>query len=104
MGPLPPPSGQAKAAYHAAGADWLAGRLARLEVRLAARLPRTRTGPLTARERQVAELVGQGLNNREVAQRLHVSRKTVEAHLSRVFSKLDVHTRAALASRLASEP
>lgn len=35
---------------------------------------------------------------------LHVSRKTVEAHLSRVFSKLDVHTRAALARRPASEP
>ncbi|GAA0371609.1 hypothetical protein GCM10009530_22200 [Microbispora corallina] len=99
--------GRAKAAYRDSGADWLAGGLARMERRLAARGPRQaarRTaGPpvLTARERQVADLIGQGLTNREVAERLQVSQKTVETHVANMFSKFDVRSRAALASRLA---
>ncbi|SDM07708.1 helix-turn-helix transcriptional regulator [Nonomuraea jiangxiensis] len=100
--------GRAKAAYKESGADWLAGRLAREERRLAARGPRYAARqsagppPLTARERQVAELVSQGLTNREVAQHLQVSQKTVETHVARIFSKYDVRSRVALARRLAS--
>ncbi|MFC4591062.1 ATP-binding protein [Sphaerisporangium corydalis] len=98
--------GLAKSAYRESGADWLAGQLTRVERRLAARAPRhaARAGPgvLTARERQVAELVGQGLTNREVAERLQVSQKTVETHVASIFSKLDVRSRVALARRLAS--
>ncbi|MEV0233749.1 AAA family ATPase [Nonomuraea sp. NPDC050786] len=96
--------GRAKAAYKESGADWLAGQLARVERRLAARGPRqaARETTLTARERQVAELVSQGLTNREVAERLQVSQKTVETHVARIFSKYDVRSRVALARRLAS--
>ena len=53
--------------------------------------------PLTPAERQVGALVAEGLTNREVADRLHVSVKTVESHLARCFTKLDVRTRTALA-------
>ncbi|GII75973.1 hypothetical protein Sru01_09550 [Sphaerisporangium rufum] len=100
---------QAKAAYRESGADWLAGRLVRAERRLAARGPRQPAGTaagspaLTAREREVAALVGQGLTNREVAERLRLSRKTVETHVASIFSKLDVRSRVALARRLAGQ-
>ena len=53
---------------------------------------------LTARERQVADLVRDGLTNRLIAKRLYISEKTVEMHLSRVFAKLRVPSRAALAA------
>lgn len=58
-------------------------------------------GRLTGREREVALLVTQGLTNRQIAQRLHVTEKTVEMHLSRVFTKLGVHSRAAVAGTVA---
>ncbi|GAA4710869.1 ATP-binding protein [Phytohabitans rumicis] len=95
--------GRAKVAYQAAGATWLSRQLARVQLRLAARVRRpagARRSELTARERQVADLIVRGLTNREIAERLHLSPKTVEAHVSRVFSKLDVRSRIALASRL----
>jgi DNA-binding CsgD family transcriptional regulator len=107
VGPSRAEIGRAKAAYRESGADWLVSQLSRLERRLAARHPRrparqaTGPPPLTARERQVAELVSQGLTNREVAERLELSQKTVETHVTRIFSKLDVRSRVALARRLA---
>lgn len=58
---------------------------------------------LTTREREVAELVALGLSNGEVAARLYVSRRTVEANLSRVYAKLGLRTRTELASRLSRE-
>lgn len=58
---------------------------------------------LTAREREVAELVARGSTNREVAERLFVSPKTVESHLSHVFTKLDVRNRVELAALLHGE-
>lgn len=51
---------------------------------------------LTDREREVAALVVLGTSNREVATRLHLSVRTVEVHLARVFAKLDVHSRTEL--------
>ena len=56
---------------------------------------------LTATERQVAELVADGLSNREVASRLYVTQKTVEFHLRNVFRKLGVRSRTELARTLA---
>jgi DNA-binding CsgD family transcriptional regulator/RecA/RadA recombinase len=56
---------------------------------------------LTTRERQVAELVREGLTNRLIAKRLHISEKTVEMHLSHVFAKLNVTSRAAVAAAVA---
>ncbi|WP_084556174.1 helix-turn-helix transcriptional regulator [Couchioplanes caeruleus] len=58
---------------------------------------------LTGREREVAALVSAGLTNREVGRRLHLSPKTVEVHLSRVYAKLGVSGRTALAGRWAAE-
>ncbi|MFI5685297.1 helix-turn-helix transcriptional regulator [Streptomyces sp. NPDC051636] len=52
---------------------------------------------LTARELEVAELVAQGLSNQGIAARLHLSRRTVETHLSSIYRKASVPSRAALA-------
>ncbi|MEX2556442.1 MAG: AAA family ATPase [Actinomycetota bacterium] len=56
---------------------------------------------LSQREREVADLVMDGRTNREIAEVLHISEKTVEKRLSTVFEKLDVANRAAVASKLA---
>jgi DNA-binding CsgD family transcriptional regulator len=54
-------------------------------------------GELTAAERRIAELVRQGRKNREIAQELLVSVATVEAHLTRIYRKLEVRSRSDLA-------
>jgi DNA-binding CsgD family transcriptional regulator len=56
---------------------------------------------LTPSEVRVAELAAEGLTNREVAQSLFVSEKTVETHLGRVYRKLDIKSRHALPGALA---
>jgi DNA-binding CsgD family transcriptional regulator len=58
---------------------------------------------LTERERDVAELVARGRTNREVAQALFLSEKTVENHLSRVYAKLGLRSRAELIAALGSQ-
>jgi DNA-binding CsgD family transcriptional regulator len=55
---------------------------------------------MTAAEARVAELVAAGRTNREVAGELFMSPKTVEAHLSRIYRKLGVRSRAELAHKL----
>ncbi len=67
------------------------------------RIMRSGVASLTASERRVAELAASGLSNPEIAQRLFVTRKTVETHLGHVYLKLDVNSRGALAARLAAE-
>lgn len=52
---------------------------------------------LTAAEGRIAELVADGLTNRDVADRLHVSRHTVDFHLRHVFQKLHISSRVELA-------
>jgi DNA-binding CsgD family transcriptional regulator len=59
------------------------------------RAPRRAGGLLTEREAEVLECVAQGLTNREVAERLFISTRTVGAHLERCMAKLDVSTRGA---------
>jgi DNA-binding CsgD family transcriptional regulator len=85
---------QAAEGFEALGVPPLAAR-ARDEL---ARIPgrRTRSG-LTPAEAQVAQLVAQGLTNREVAGALFVSPKVVERHLTHVYAKLGLRTRADLA-------
>ena len=51
---------------------------------------------LTPAERRVAQLAARGLTNREVAQELFVTQKTVQTHLSSVYRKLDVGSRRQL--------
>ena len=55
---------------------------------------------LTASERRVAELATSGMTNRDVAQALSVSPKTVEANLTQIYRKLGIRSRAQLAQRL----
>jgi DNA-binding CsgD family transcriptional regulator len=57
---------------------------------------------LTPTERHIAELAVSGLRNHEIAARLFLSRKTVEANLSRVYAKLGIRSRAELAHHLTS--
>jgi len=49
--------------------------------------------PLTDREREALALLAQGLSNKEIAQRLYISVRTVEGHLASVYDKLGVHSR-----------
>jgi DNA-binding NarL/FixJ family response regulator len=70
--------------------------------------PRGPTGPpngtwteLSNRERQVAALVAEGRTNREIAQQLVLSEKTIANHLSRIFRRLDLGSRAELAAVVA---
>ncbi|GAA1262084.1 helix-turn-helix transcriptional regulator [Arthrobacter pascens] len=52
-------------------------------------------GPLTARETEVVQLVSAGLSNRDIAAELFISEKTVARHLSNIFTKLGLTSRAA---------
>jgi DNA-binding CsgD family transcriptional regulator len=55
---------------------------------------------LTARELEIAQLVATGLTNQKIADRLHLSIRTVETHLSRAYEKLGVNTRTGLVNAL----
>jgi ATP/maltotriose-dependent transcriptional regulator MalT len=61
-------------------------------------LGRARPGGLTEREIEVLSLVAEGKSNYEIARVLVLSQKTVERHLSNIFSKLDVSSRTAAAA------
>jgi non-specific serine/threonine protein kinase len=54
-------------------------------------------GGLSRREREVAELVARGLTNRQAAERLHLSVRTVDVHVDHVLTKLGFHSRTELA-------
>jgi DNA-binding CsgD family transcriptional regulator len=58
--------------------------------------------PLTVREREIANLVAAGLSNKEIADRLVVSVRTVEGHLYRACTKLDISDREQLAATIRS--
>jgi DNA-binding CsgD family transcriptional regulator len=60
------------------------------------------SGELTPTEQRIAQLVGEGKKNREVAEALFISVKTVEANLSRIFHKLGVRSRTELTRRIAT--
>ncbi|MGB8859217.1 MAG: LuxR C-terminal-related transcriptional regulator, partial [Ilumatobacteraceae bacterium] len=59
------------------------------------RTPRRAGGELTDREIDVLQLAGDGLTNKEIAARLHLSPRTVGVHLEHCFTKLEVSTRSA---------
>jgi DNA-binding NarL/FixJ family response regulator len=51
---------------------------------------------ITQREREVLKLLGEGYQNKEIAELLHISVKTIEKHRANIMSKLDLHNAAAL--------
>ncbi len=55
---------------------------------------------LTDREREVLDLLAQGLTNKEIAEKLFITTNTVKRHLKAVFEKLDVHTRSAATAKV----
>jgi DNA-binding NarL/FixJ family response regulator len=59
---------------------------------------------LTATELRVAELAAAGITNREIARAVFMSEKTVEAHITRVYRKLGIHSRAELGAWMAGNP
>jgi DNA-binding NarL/FixJ family response regulator len=64
---------------------------------LARRSERRPVEDLTPREREVLELVGQGLANKQISRRLNIKEKTVKAHLSNVFQRIGVSDRTSAA-------
>ncbi|WP_416972722.1 LuxR C-terminal-related transcriptional regulator [Streptomyces sp. 4F14] len=105
-GPLAETEGLPAAVRHLELAEGIArvhgARLVHEEVaRLRAALPTSDPlAELTDREREVAELAASGLRTRDVAERLFLSPRTVETHLSNVYRKLDVTSRLALSAVL----
>lgn len=56
---------------------------------------------LTDRERQIAELVAQGLTNREIGAQLWITQNSVKQALKRIFQKLEISARTELAAKIA---
>jgi DNA-binding CsgD family transcriptional regulator len=92
-------------AAHHAGAKPLV-EYAETELRATGARPRrvvlTGLESLTASERRIAEFASQGLTNREIAQALFITARTVEGHLTSVFRKLEVDSRDVLPALLGS--
>ena len=99
---------EARELAHICGADGLEGRIHEELVVAGARPQRIALAgveSLTASERRVAELAADGLRNREIAETLFVTLKTVEVHLGRTYAKLDIKSRSQLPAALGlSEP
>lgn len=92
--------GQVKQSALAYGAGHLHVQAVNAQRRIGALRPRTRsaaTSSLSSRENSIAELATQGLSNRDIAEKTFLSVKTVEAHMTRIFRKLGVDSRWALA-------
>ena len=87
--------------YASLGATWDIRRAQAhfrgLGIRRGARGPRRRPirgwDSLTDTERTVAAMVGQGMSNPQVAEKLFLSRRTVASHVSHILAKLEVHSR-----------
>jgi DNA-binding CsgD family transcriptional regulator len=104
---------EALVTYEAAGASVMADRVRGLIRAAGGRVPRRarRVASLpdalgdrgvTAREAEVLTLLGEGLSNAEIAQRLFLSVRTVETHVSSLLAKLDVRSRGQLTALDAS--
>ena len=94
----------AAAAFEACGALWRRDRVRETLRRLGGHGRRAVTAglglsALSQRERQVAQLAAEGKTAREIAERLFISKRTVETHLANVYAKLGVRSKVELARR-----
>jgi DNA-binding NarL/FixJ family response regulator len=90
---------RAAAAFDELGSPGWSGQARAERARVGGRRPQT-SGGLTEAERRVVELAADGLANKEIGQRLHVSVRTVEVHLKHAYAKLGIRSRTQLARRL----
>jgi DNA-binding CsgD family transcriptional regulator/tetratricopeptide (TPR) repeat protein len=90
---------EAMGIYDSAGANMDLQRVAALGLTKRRRARETRTGwdSLTPTEARVVECVAKGMSNRAIADKLFVSRRTIETHVAHVFDKLGLSSRAQLA-------
>ncbi|MFF5019896.1 AAA family ATPase [Streptomyces sp. NPDC001165] len=96
--------GIAKQLLQDRGAAWAAAGVTQEQRRLGARQPRPAgraheviaLDRLSERERQIAHMVSEGLTNRQIGERLFLSPRTVETHLTKIFAKVGVATRVGL--------
>lgn len=65
---------------------------------------RARTGVLSPREREVAALVARGLSNRQIAEDLVISKRTVDAHVEHILAKLKISSRVEIPAQEPREP
>jgi DNA-binding CsgD family transcriptional regulator len=88
-----------------ATAAWEAGRRLSPDdaVRAALAIPSARPGGLSPRELEIAVLLGRGLRNREIAERLFLGVRTVDAHVEHIRNKLACRSRAEIAAWAASQ-
>jgi DNA-binding CsgD family transcriptional regulator len=93
--------------WRKAKATWYLGQLERWATKLGLEFPRAVTAPqtelqgkprLTAREKEVAALVGNGLSNKDIAAKLVISERTAEGHVERILGKLGFRSRSQIAS------
>jgi DNA-binding CsgD family transcriptional regulator len=82
---------------------WRVEELSALQNRLAGGGARVASGELTARERDVAILVAQGLSNGEIGRKLFISTKTASVHVSNILAKLHMTSRSQIAAWASSE-
>jgi DNA-binding CsgD family transcriptional regulator len=68
------------------------------------RRPKTGWAALTPTERKIARLVSEGMSNPDIASRTFTSRRTVQFHVSNIFTKLDLTSRVELAALVARRP
>lgn len=80
-----------RAAKELRASGWIAPRAAAARGRI-----------LTPQEREIADLAAAGLSNKQIAERLYLSHRTVGAHLYQIFPKLGISSRAALRDALAA--
>jgi DNA-binding NarL/FixJ family response regulator len=89
--------------YERAGAVFGAGQVRALLSRVRDAPEAARGRIISARESDVLRLVAEGLNNLQVADRLHLSEHTVHRHVANILTKLEVSTRAAAVAKAAEQ-
>ena len=81
----------------ASGGTFIDQELVKRALRISHFTPKDPLSPLAARERELAILIGQGLRNREVAEKMGLKEGTVKVYLNSIYAKLGISNRTALA-------